>query len=61
MNMVSMIYVFVLIVEIVKRTPLEQQVVELFEKRGACSCHAPLGFSAMVIGCLMTSSESIVR
>ena len=57
MNMVSMIYVFVLIVEIVKRTPLEQQVVE----RGACSCHAPLGFSAMVIGCLMTSSVSIVR
>jgi len=60
MNMVSMIYVFVLSVEIVKRTPLEQQVVE-FEKRGACSCHAPLGFSAMVIGCLMTSSVSIVR
>ncbi len=35
MNMVSMIYVFVLIVEIVNHTPLEQQVVELFEKRGA--------------------------
>ncbi len=40
----SMIYVFVLSVEIVKRTPLEQQVVELFEKEGRVLATPLLGF-----------------